>query len=139
MKEMQLREIECKFTGGNQWSLDADKACGVDAYVHLCFTRGHPMEYSARKDGRIESTTWLRIHPSVIELPGVKICTEVSNKSGAVLRDAASAIADLDLEIIHKKTDWKNPEMKSRLSIADKYELLVPKFVPISFVQNPDG
>jgi hypothetical protein len=40
--------------GGNQWSLDADQASGMDEFVHLCFMTGHPMLNHAINDGRIQ-------------------------------------------------------------------------------------
>src|SRR5215217_926199 len=39
--EIRSRDIPV-VTGGNQWSLDADKIKGVDKFVHLCFFRSHP-------------------------------------------------------------------------------------------------
>jgi hypothetical protein len=46
--------------GGNDWSHDADAIKGQDNYVHLCFLPEHPMEFVARKDGRIQESRFLR-------------------------------------------------------------------------------
>ncbi|MFZ0845265.1 MAG: DarT ssDNA thymidine ADP-ribosyltransferase family protein [Pseudolabrys sp.] len=51
--------------GGNDWSVEADDRTGMDAYVHLCFTNEHPMEFLARQDGRIQSSKFLSISADV--------------------------------------------------------------------------
>ena len=80
----KLRELEIEISapGGNDWSHQADEKIGLDEYVHLCFKNNHPMEYVARKDGRIEDSIFLRIHPEVLEFEGVKFTPDVSNKAG---------------------------------------------------------
>lgn len=139
MQALRRKKIIIPAPGGNEWSLDADRLCGMDAYVHLCFTRGHPMRYLAEKEGRITDTVWLRIHPSILQLPGVMITDEVSNKSGVVPKSVTEALSVLDLEVIYTRTDWKDPAVKQRLDGADKYEVIVPDIVPIRYIQNPDG
>ena len=52
MRELRQRGIVVT-PGGNDWSLDADQRSGMDGYVHLCFFKGHPMEWLATQDGRI--------------------------------------------------------------------------------------
>jgi hypothetical protein len=32
--------------------------------------------------------------------------------------------------------DWKDPAIKDRLSKAEKYEVLVPHIVPLSYIRN---
>jgi hypothetical protein len=52
---VRLNEIGVKIPvpGGNEWSHDADEAKGLGQFVHLCFRDKHPMEFTARKGGRI--------------------------------------------------------------------------------------
>lgn len=80
----KLREmgIEIPAPGGNDWSHDADVMKGLDRYVHLCFRPNHPMEYVARRDGRITDSVCLQIHPDILRVDGVMFTADVSNKSG---------------------------------------------------------
>src|SRR5262245_31781472 len=82
----KLREKGVMFyPGGNQHSLDADEMFGMDQYVHLCFTNGHPLAHIASGDGRIERLQWIYIDKpeSIFEIDGVRYSAEVANKSGA--------------------------------------------------------
>lgn len=135
MREMRLRGI-VPITGGNQWSLDADARCGMDAYAHLCFLRQHPMEWSARQDGRIERSRFLRIDPKVLTLPDVMITDQVANKSGVVPIPANDIIPNLDFKVMYTRTDWKDPEIKERRKKAKLYEVLIPKCVPAEFIRD---
>jgi hypothetical protein len=82
----RLKDMKVGFhSGGNQHGLDADKLFGMDQYVHLCFSKSHPMAHLAEKDGRIEKLQWLVIDDpdAIFKINGVRYCAEVSNKSGA--------------------------------------------------------
>lgn len=111
----------------------------MDNYVHLCFTKGHPTSYHAIKDGRITDIVWLRINPEIIKLPGVLITDDVSNKSGVVPKEVAEALSEIDVEVIYTRTKWKDPAIKQRLDVVDKYEVVIPDIVPINYVQNANG
>lgn len=139
MQLQRMRGIMCEAPGGNEWSRDADKRIGMDAFVHLCFFDSHPMEYEAKKDGRIERTAWLKIDPSVLRIPGAKITFEVSNKSGVIPIDAVKALENLDHEVIYNRTDWTDVEIKERRKAAKKCEILVPDIVSLRYVLNLDG
>lgn len=65
MAEVARRRIDA-VPGGNRWSMDADKASGMDEYVHLCFMKDHPMVYYAQKEQRVDSVRYLRISPEVM-------------------------------------------------------------------------
>jgi len=123
--------------GGNQWSHDADARIGMDGYVHLCFCDQHPMEYRARQDGRIGAATFLRVLPAVLDIPGVMFADDVANKVGVAIRPLAEADEVLDLEVIFKRTDWKDPAVQTRLQRARKYEILVPDHVPVALLRKP--
>jgi ssDNA thymidine ADP-ribosyltransferase, DarT len=122
--------------GGNDWSLDADRRSGMDDYVHLCFFKEHPMEYVAKKDGRIGDSRFLKIVPSVIEIPGVMITDKVANRSDAWPRPAEVMVGKLDLEVIYTRTDWKDAKIQERLRAARLCEILVPKSVPLELIRN---
>jgi hypothetical protein len=108
----------------------------MDAYAHLCFLRQHPMEWSAREDGRIERSRFLRIDPKVITLPDVMITDQVANKSGVVPLPANDMIPNLDFKVMYTRTDWKDPEIKERRKKAKLYEVLVPNCVPTEFIRD---
>lgn len=126
--------------GGNDWSLDADRRSGMDAYVHLCFFSDHPMEWIARQQGRISETLFLKIAPEVLRIPGTQIVDTVSNRADAVPHPAEEMIRKLDLKVIYTRTDWKDPAVQDRLKAAKKCEILVPDHVPANLIMNlPNG
>lgn len=123
--------------GGNDWSHDADAIKGQDQYVHLCFLPEHPMEFAAKRDGRIVESRFLRIDPSIIHTSGILFSSDVANKSGIPTLGLAEAVAKMDFEIIataHKK--WLDPPLFERKKIACKYEMLVPCKIPLSLISG---
>lgn len=122
--------------GGNDWSFDADRRSGMDDYVHLCFFNEHPMEWLARQQGRIESSTFLRIEPEALKISGVLIADVVANRADAQPRPAEDMITQIDLKVIYTRTDWKDPAIQERLKAARKYEILVPKCIPLDLIKG---
>lgn len=133
-RDLVKQKIVIPAPGGNQWSHDADEMFGVDRYVHLCFRSQHPMEYVARQDGRITDSIFLQIHPSVLQIPGVLFTNDVSNKSGVT--PVAITDAVIDYEVLYTRTDWSDPLIQQRLKQIEKYEVLVPCFIPLSHIRN---
>jgi hypothetical protein len=126
--------------GGNDWSQDADELKGLDQYVHLCFRPNHPMEYVARKDGRIGDSVYLQIHPDILRAGEVMFTADVSNKSGVEVISLAEALGIIDFKVLYTRTDWTDSEVQQRLRQAEKYELLVLDHVPMKLIRNlPDG
>ena len=126
--------------GGNEWSHDADKRLGLDAYVHLCFRNQHPMEYQARQDRRIVDSIFLEIAAEALKLPGVLFTPDVANKSGIGRYTLEQARTMIDFNVLYSHTDWSDPAIQERLQLAAKYEILVPKCVPMSLIRNfPNG
>lgn len=140
MRELKARGLAPVAPGGNQHSFEADEMSGMDAYVHLCMLNEHPMEYLARKDGRIEKSVFLKINPEVLWADGVLMTAEVSNKSGVEARPVAEVLPEVDLKVIYTRTDWKDAAVKERLKAAKKYEILVPNRVWTQMILNmPNG
>jgi ssDNA thymidine ADP-ribosyltransferase DarT-like protein len=140
MVELGRRGIKVPAPGGNQWSQNADGMSGVDRYVHLCFRANHPMEFLARQAGHIQDTIFLQINPSVIQDAGVRFTSEVANKSGATLHTMEEAKTLIDFEVLYTRTDWTNPIIQERLLNAEKCEILVPDFIPLTMIRNfPNG
>ncbi|CAN7343614.1 DarT ssDNA thymidine ADP-ribosyltransferase family protein [Bradyrhizobium sp. LjRoot220] len=121
-------------TGGDANSLASDHAKGTDDYVCLCFTSSHPMVHTAMNDERKLDPVYLEIHPNVIKLPNVMITNAPSNQAGIVRVPAATALDQLDLEVIYTRTDWSNADIQSRLQKAEKYEILIPTGLVIQHI-----
>lgn len=131
----QLRQKNISVvTGGNEWSRDSSEAAGLDDYVHLALTDDHPMEYIARKEGRIQQTRYLRIHPDVLKIVGAVFTNGVANKRGISRLTIVEACAELDLQVLYSRTDWKDPAIQLRRKTAKKYELLIPQSVPPNMI-----
>jgi hypothetical protein len=140
LAKLRKKNIEVPAPGGNDWSQDADCMKGMDKYVHLCFRNNHPMEYLARQAGRIADTIFLQIHPEVLLWDGVKFTNDVSNKSGVEAHTIEEATEMIDFEVLYTRTDWRDPEVLARLQQAEKYEILVPKKIPLELIRNlPNG
>ena len=126
--------------GGNDWSQDADSMFGMDKYIHLCFCNSHPMEYLARQSGRIQTSIFLEIDPTVIRQDGVLFTNGVSNKSGMVPDSIEQARSWVDFQVICTRMDWKIPEIRERRTNAEKCEILVPKGIALQWIRNmPNG
>jgi hypothetical protein len=129
--ELGKRGIQVPLPGGNQWSHDADRLNGVHTFVHLSFVSDHPMLFVARQEGRIKDPVWLEIDASLILQEGTRFTSDVANKSGVQLLTPDEAAAAVDFEVLFTRTDWRSPEIQTRLKAARKCEVLVPTIVPI--------
>jgi hypothetical protein len=137
-----LREkgVAISAPGGNEWSHQADSAKGLDRYVHLCFRATHPMEYRARQEGRIVDSIFLLISAEVLQWEGAKFTPDVSNKSGVESYTMEQARSMIDFEVLYTRTDWRDSAIKQRLVQAEKYEILVPRHIPLELIRNlPSG
>jgi hypothetical protein len=127
--ELTRRGVKIPMPGGNDWSHDADKAKGIDEYVHLSFLFDHPMLYRAREEGRIQNPVRLEIALAVLDSSEVRYCAEVANKSGAEILTDAQAAQRIDFEILYTRADWKDPIVHARRKAAEKSQILVPRTV----------
>jgi hypothetical protein len=92
------------------------------------------MHYRATQEGRIVTSTFLKVDPTVILADGVRISLDVSNKSGVEILPAREALDKIDQEVIYSRTQWKDPAIQARLRIAEKYELLIPTSIAPEFL-----
>jgi len=138
LKEMKCRGVSVPHPGGNDWSHEEDARLGLDEYVHLCPRHRHPMEYVARKEGRIGTTLFIAVSVDVLDVDGVRFTSGVANKAGVCLLEPEKAQSDLDFEVLYSKLDWGDPQVMSRLKIAEKYEILVPKAIPLKYIRLPN-
>ena len=58
----------------------------------------------------------------------------VSNKSGIVPEAPDEVLENLDLEVIYRRTNWKDASVMERLKAAEKFEILVPDQVPLEYI-----
>lgn len=133
--ERDARGISPVTTGGNELSQDADGWNNVRDYVHLCFFREHPVEYLARRDGRIDQAVYLPVNPRVLSRPGAKVSLGVANMTGVEILPVAEGLAKLDHKVIYTRTEWRNPEILERLHTARKCEILIPNHVPVEMIK----
>jgi hypothetical protein len=71
-----------------------------------------------------------------MQFEGVRFTNDVANKAGVESVAIADAEALIDFEVLYTRTDWKDPAIKVRLSLAEKYEVLVPQFIPLTYIRN---
>lgn len=131
LRELERRGIEIPVPGGNDWSHEADRTNGLDAYVHLAFVNDHPMLFSAGREKRINDPIWIKIDATIMLQSDVRFCADVSNKSGVELLDAEEAKTEIDFEVLYMYMNWTDPEIQKRRQEAIKSEILIPKIVPI--------
>ena len=128
--------IDVPRPGGNDLSHRLDRRFKGHQYVHLCFLDEHPMEYVARKDGRLPNPVFLTVHPSILETPGILFTEGVSNKAGVPLIDRQTANEVFDFDVMHGRPNFRDPETMRRVQSARKYEALVPDQVGIKYLTN---
>jgi len=42
----------------------------------------------------------------------------------------------IDFEVLYTRTNWRDPDIQRRLQEAEKYEILVPKRIPLELIRN---
>lgn len=138
---LQKMGIEIPAPGGNEWSHEADAQKAMDRYVHLCLRPTHPMEYVARVDGRIRTSIFLEVHTDMLESEGVRLTAGVSNKAGVDTHSIDDAMGIIDFDMLYGGwKNWNDPKIQERLQEVEKYEILVPKHVPLGMILNfPNG
>lgn len=140
LSDLRHKQIAIPAPGGNEWSHDADAARSLDRYVHLCFRATHPMEYRARQEGRIADSIFLHISAEVLQWDGSRFTPDVSNKSGVESYTIEQARSMIDFDVLYTRTDWRDQAIKQRLQQAEKYEILVPRSIPLELIRNlPSG
>lgn len=138
-----LRNLGEEFCpGGDDDSLALDARCGMDAYVHLCFQRRHPMAHRVTERKPDANLLYLQIDRTILNQPEVLFSTGVGYASGVrtvTLQEACEQNL-IDFPILYQWFDWRVPEINHRRQAAELCEVLVPDYVPMSFIRNfPNG
>jgi hypothetical protein len=98
------------------------------------------MEFIARQEGRIGDSIFLPVHPSVIHWEGVLFCPGMANTTGITFQGIDVARRMIDYDVLYSRTNWSDPQVQQRLQAAEKYEILVPKAIPLDLIRNrPNG
>jgi hypothetical protein len=136
----EMGEAFC--AGGDEDSLSLDRQCGMDAFVHLCFTDNHPMAFRLQERKPDANLTYLRIDCAILYQPGVMFATGVGYANDAQTVTLAVAVERnlIDYQALYTWTNWNEPEAQRRRRAAELCEILVPDYVPSAFIRNlPNG
>jgi hypothetical protein len=140
LAELEDAGLEIPAPGSDEGSRLVDRRRNLHRYVHLCFKSNHPMEFVARLEGRIGDSIFLQVHASVIHWDGVLFCPGMANTNGITFHGIDAARAMIDYEVLYSRTNWSDPQVQQRLQAAEKYEILVPRAIPLDLIRNlPNG
>ncbi len=139
----KLREMDEDFcSGGDEDSLSLDARCGMDQFVHLCWATGHPMAGRIKERRPDANLYYLKIDRAVLHQPGVRFATGVgyANNAQTMLLQEAVDRNLIDLQVLYTWMNWKDPEVQQRRRVAELCEILIPDYVPMTFIRNfPNG
>lgn len=136
----EMGEAFC--AGGDEASLVLDRQCGMDQFVHLCFTAGHPMAFRVRERNPNANLMYLRIDRAILAQPGVMFATGVGYANNAETTTLADAVQGnlIDFHALYDWTDWNDPVAQDKRHAAEMCEILIPDYVAAGFIRNlPNG
>jgi hypothetical protein len=140
LADLEAAGIEIPAPGSDEGSRLVDRQRDLHRYVHLCFKNNHPMEYVARQEGRIGDTIFLQVHASVLHWDNVLFVPGMANRNDINFYTIEQARAMIDYEVLYSRTNWSDPQVQQRLQAAEKYEILVPRVIPLELIRNlPHG
>ena len=123
-------------------SLLLDRQCGMDEFIHLCFTDGHPMAFRLKERKPDANLIYLTIDRAILYQPGVMFATGVGYANDAKTVTLAEAVERnlIDYQALYTWTDWNDPDAQRKRRAAELCEILVPDYVPSAFIRNlPNG
>ena len=139
----KLREVEQDFcAGGDLDSLSLDTRIGMDRYVHLCWAVDHPMAGRIKQRKADANLFYLKIDRAVLYTPGVKFATGVVYANSTEIVELTEAVERnlINFRSLYDWTDWKDSQAQADRRSAELCEILVPDYVPISYIRNiPNG
>ncbi len=141
-EQCQQRGIAIPVPGGDDASQRSDDARGTHKHVHLSFTSGHPMAHVAVRSGRIREVVHINIKPDVLRKPGVLFVPGMANTRDINFYSIEEACSRdmIDFEALYSWLPWRDPAVQARRQQVEKYEILVPDFIPIeSIFYLPNG
>lgn len=73
-------------------------------------------------------------------MEGVLFCPGMANTNGMTFHSMDQARRLIDYNVLYTRTNWSDPAVKQRLQTAEKYEILVPRMMPLKLIRNlPNG
>ena len=140
LAELEKRGVQIPVPGSDEGSRLVERRRNLHQYVHLCFKSNHPMEFVARQEGRIGESIFLQVHASVINWEGVLFVPGMANTNNSSSHTMEQARELIDFEVLYARTNWSDPQVQQRLQAAEKYEILVPRAIPLELIRNlPNG
>lgn len=140
LAHLEAAGVEIPAPASDEGSRFVDRQRNLHQYVHLCFKSNHPMEYVARQEGRIGDTIFLQVHPSVLHWEGVLFCPGMANTNDITFHTMEDAREMIDFNVLYTRTNWSDLDVQRRLQAAEKYEILVPRAIPLDLIRNlPNG
>ena len=85
---------------------------------------------------------YLNIDRAILHQPGIMFSTGVGYANNARIVTLQEACEEnlIDFRALYEWTDWRNAEEQSRRRAAELCEILVPDYVPMTFIRNfPNG
>ena len=86
--------------------------------------------------------TYLEIDRAIIYLEGVRFATGVAYAQGVetVSIEEARDRKLIDFQVLYTYMPWGDPEVQARRRTAELCEILIPDYVPMTFIRNfPNG
>jgi hypothetical protein len=64
----------------------------------------------------------------------------MANTNNVTFHTVDEARGMIDYEVLYTRTNWSDPNVQQRLQAAEKYEILVPRAIPLDLIRNlPNG
>jgi hypothetical protein len=129
-------KIDVNCYGGDKLSRDLDEYHGLEDYARLSFVKNHPMEYIAKKDGRIVDPVRLEIDPSVIYLKDTMFSNMNATKTGNKNGGSLDIFKKIKFEIIKKTNHCYNLEDYEKPYF--QAEVMIKENLPLKYILNID-
>ncbi|MCC7454968.1 MAG: DUF4433 domain-containing protein [Crocinitomix sp.] len=127
-----LHKIAILRPGGDELSRNLDKRKGVENYVRLSFCKNHPMEYVAKKEGRIKNSVKLLCDTELIYHVGTKYCNMNATKNEAIISDNIEYFQNINFGVCKRNYLDLTPIEKSQY----QSEVLAYEHVPMKYIHN---
>jgi hypothetical protein len=64
----------------------------------------------------------------------------MANTNGIAFHTMDEARDMMDFNVLYTRTNWNDPVVQQRLQAAEKYEILVPRAIPLDLIRDlPNG
>ena len=118
--------------GGDELSRSLDKRKGAENYVRLSFCKNHPMEFVAKKEGRIPNPVKLFCDTELIYHVGTKFCNMNATKNEAIISDSLEYFSNINFGLFKRSYFDLIQSEKSQY----QSEVLVYEHIPSKYILN---